>query len=401
MKKIFLTAATAFVLLHSAVAQTSPKKDSTGYEGRKLKLEEVNLVSSYYSQQGNNAAVTGGIGTQKLTDIANIFDVKLTKYDSKLRKHNFGLEVGIDNYSSASSDMIDLQANSSASHGDIRLYPALSWSIENEKKGTTLAFGISSSSEYDYQSFGGNIAYSTKTTNRNGEFTAKFQAYLDQVNLILPIELRTMANGGDDDHSSGSASRNTFAGSLSYSQIINERFQVILLADLVQQSGYLSLPFHRVYFKDGSVHQEKLPNSRFKIPLGFRANYFIGDHLIVKTYFRYYTDNWGVKSNTAEIETPIKINPFLSLSPFYRYYTQTAAKYFAPYQTHTIASEYYNSNYDLAKFNSNFYGLGIRIAPPKGVFGLQHLSMLELRYGHYSKNINMSSNIISLNIKYK
>lgn len=396
MKKIFLTAAAVFALLHS-FGQITPK-DSTGFQSRKLKLDEVNLVSSYYTQYGNNAAVTGGIGSQKLTDIANVFNVKMVKYDAKSRKHTFGLEVGIDHYTSASSDMIDLQANSSASHADTRIYPSLSWSIENENKGTTLAFGLSSSTEFDYQSFGGNVSFSTKTKDKSGEFTAKLQTYLDQVTLIQPIELRTNTM---DHEQYGSAARNTFAGSLSYSQIINERFQVMLLADVVQQNGYLSLPFHRVYFKDNTVHQENLPDSRLKIPLGFRANYFIGNNLIIKTYYRYYTDNWGLKSHTADIEVPIKINSFFSISPFYRYYTQTAAKYFAPFQTHTAADQYYNSNYDLSKFNSDFYGAGIRFAPPKGVLGMQHFSMLEIRYGHYAKNINMSSDIISLNIKYK
>ncbi|RZJ53674.1 MAG: DUF3570 domain-containing protein, partial [Flavobacterium sp.] len=263
MKKIFLTAAAVFALLHS-FAQTTPK-DNTGFQSRKLKLDEVNLVSSYYTQDGNNAAVTGGIGSQKLTDIANVFDVKMVKYDAKSRKHTFGLEVGIDHYTSASSDMIDLQANSSASHADTRIYPSLSWSIENENKGTTLAFGLSSSTEFDYQSFGGNVSFSTKTKDKSGEFTAKLQTYLDQVTLIQPIELRTNTM---DHEQYGSAARNTFAGSLSYSQIINERFQVMLLADVVQQNGYLSLPFHRVYFKDNTVHQENLPDSRLKIPLG-------------------------------------------------------------------------------------------------------------------------------------
>lgn len=398
MKKIFLTAAMAFALLHTQ-AQTGVSKETTGFESRKLKLDEINLVSSYYTQNGNNAAVTGGIGSQKLTDIANVFDVKMSKYDSKARKHTFGLEVGIDHYTSASSDKIDLQANSSASHADTRIYPTLSWSVENEKKGTTFALGLSSSTEFDYQSFGGNVSFSAKTKDRNGEFTAKLQTYLDQVKLIQPIELRTGGILGHENY--GSAARNTFAGSLSYSQIINENLQVVFLADLVQQTGYLSLPFHRVYFNDGSVHQENLPDSRLKLPLGFRANYFLGDRFIIRTYYRFYTDNWGVNSHTADIEVPIKVNPFFSISPFYRYYTQSAAKYFAPYEMHTIADEYYNSNYDLSKFNSNFYGAGIRFAPPKGVFGLQHLSMLELRYGHYAKNINMNSDIVSLNIKYK
>jgi Protein of unknown function (DUF3570) len=393
MKKVFLTAATMFALLHS-YAQT---KDSTGFESRKLKLEEINLVSSYYTQNGDNAAVTGGIGSQKLTDIANVIDIKLTRYDKKLRKHTFDAEIGIDHYTSASSDMIDLKANSSASHADTRFYPSVNWSMENETKGTTLGAGLSSSTEFDYQSFGGNISFSKKTKNKSGEFTAKFQTYLDQVSLIAPVELRTSGRG----HNYATTPRNTFAGSLSYSQIINERLQVMFLADAVQQNGYLSLPFHRVYFSDGTIHQENLPSNRFKIPLGFRANYFLGDKFIIKTYYRFYTDDWGLKSHTANIEVPIKITPFISVSPFYRFYTQTAIKYFAPYQTHTAQDQYYTSNYDLAKFNSNFFGTGLRFAPPKGVLGMQHLSMLELRYGHYLQTTGLNSNIISMNLKFK
>jgi hypothetical protein len=33
--------------------------------------------------------------------------------------------------------------------------------------------------------------------------------------------------------------------------------------------------------------------------------------------------------------------------------------------------------------------------------GMQHLSMLELRYGHYTKNIGMVSDIISMNLRFK
>ncbi len=396
MKKIFLTAAGLLALLHSFSQKTS---DTTGYESRKLKIEEINLVSSYYSQNGHNSAVTGGIGTEKLTDIANVFDIKLTKYDKKLRKHSFDIEIGIDHYTSASSDLIDLKANSSASHADTRIYPSLSWNVENEKKGTTFGIGVSASKEFDYKSFGANIFYSKKTKNKSGEFTAKFQTYLDQVSLVLPIELR--ANPNQRQHNYPTTPRNSFAGSLSYSQIINQRLQIMFLADGVQQQGYLSLPFHRVYFKDASVHQENLPGSRYKLPLGFRANYFMGDLFIIKTYYRFYADNWGVTSHTADIEMPVKITPFLSVTPFYRFYSQSASKYFAPYEAHTVAEQYYTSNYDYSKFASNFFGAGIRIAPPKGVFGIQDFTMIELRYGHYTKNIDMQSNIVSMNLKFK
>jgi hypothetical protein len=394
MKRIFLTALGLLALVKS-FSQNVP--DSSGFQSRKLKVEEINLVSSYYSQTGDHAAVTGGTGTQKLTDIANVIDVKMTNYTKKLRKQSFDLEVGIDHYTSASSDRVDLKANSSASYADTRIYPSFTWTLENEEKGATFTAGASASTDYDYFSLGANIGFSKKTKDRNGEFSVRLQGYFDRVSLVAPEELR----GAGAAYDGGTSPRTTLAGSLSWSQVINKNFQVMLLADVVTQSGFLSLPFYRVYFTDGSVHQEKLPDSRFKIPLGLRANYFLGDRLIIRTYYRYYKDDWGIASHTASVELPVKITPFFSVSPFYRFYTQTAVKYFAAYRSHTAQDPFYTSNYDLSAFNSQFMGVGIRATPPKGVFGIQRVNMIELRYGHYAKNIAMNANIVSLNIKFK
>ena len=175
----------------------------------------------------------------------------------------------------------------------------------------------------------------------------------------------------------------------------------MLEGEVVYQDGYLGLPFHRVYFADNSVHIENLPSSRLKIPLGIRANYFFGDRLILRTWYRNYHDNWGISSNALQVETSVKINPFFSVTPFYRFYQQSAADYFAAFRIHTAADEFYTSNYDLSKFNSNFYGLGFRIAPPNGVLKIQHLNSMELRYGHYQKTTGMNANIISMNLKFK
>lgn len=398
MKRLFLSAATIMAIIGG---QAQNSTDSSAFKSRKLKIEEINLVSSYYSQNGNNAAVTGGIGSQKLTDIATTIDVKLTKYDRKLRKHSLDAEIGIDHYTSASSDRIDLKANSSASHADTRIYPSVSWSMENEKKGSTIGVAVSSSTEYDYQSLGVNVSYSKKTKDKNGEFSAKLQAYLDQVKIILPTELRTNGGGGDDDDDYSTKGRNSYSASFSWSQVINQRLQVSLITDFVHQTGYLSMPFYRVYFNDGTVKQEKLPDSRTKFPIGLRANYFMGDKIILRTYYRYYTDNWGLTSHTASLETPIKINPFISVSPFYRFYSQSAITYFSPYGQHTLQNAYYSSNFDLSKFHSHFFGAGIKFNPANGVFGQPHFNMIELRYGHYAKNIDMNANSISVNLRFK
>lgn len=393
MKRIIITGFALLGILRLS-AQSTPA-DSTAYKNTKLKIDEINLVSSYYKQDGNNSAVTGGIGSEELTDISNTIDVKLLKYGKTGIKHGLDIEVGIDHYTSASSDMIDLQANSSASSADNRFFPSITYSRENEEKGNTLGIGLSSSTEFDYQSFGGNASYSKKTKDRNGEFTAKFQAYLDQVKMILPVELRTSTSP------TGTESRNTFAASLSYSQIINQNLQIMFLADVITQNGYLGLPFHRVYFNDGTVHQENLPDTRLKIPVAVRASYFLGDNVIIRAYYRYYSDDWKLTAHTMDIEVPVKISPFFSLSPFYRYYTQSAVKYFEGYGVHKGSQEFYTSNYDLSRFNSNFMGMGLKYTPPKGIFGIAHFHTVEFRYGHYTRTTQMTSDIFSINIKYK
>jgi len=368
-----------------------------------LKIDEINFVSGYYHQDGNNSAVTGGIGSERLTDFANTLELKVSKYDNKWRKHDLSFELGIDTYTSASSDKIDPHTLSSASMSDTRIYPSMSWNVTNEKKGTTFGATASYSQEFDYQSFGAALNFSKITENKNSEFAAKLQAYLDKWKVIYPIELRPQGygTGGEDGGSVGSQPRNSFSVLVSYSQVINTRLQATLIIEPTYQQGLLATKYQRVYFTDGSEQAETLPDKRFKIPLGIRANYFLGDRFIIRSYYRFYTDDWGLRAHTIDLEVPVKITPFFSLSPFYRFYTQKGIKYFAPYGMHQSNNTYFTSDYDLSKFTSNYFGMGIRIAPPKGVLGIQQLNSLELRFGHYIRSTDLNSNIVSLHLKFK
>src|SRR3954464_10899498 len=103
MKKLSLSVLMCFFQLLRAFAQD----DSSAYKERKLKIDAVNFVSAYYMQDGNNSAVTGGIGTAKLTDVANTLEAQLIKTDKRSRVHNRSLEMGIDHYTSATSDKRD------------------------------------------------------------------------------------------------------------------------------------------------------------------------------------------------------------------------------------------------------------------------------------------------------
>jgi hypothetical protein len=386
----------------SAFSQTA--QDTSKYKSKKLQLEEINFVSGYYRQDGNNSAVTGGIGTEKLTDFTNTIELKMLKYDQKQRKNQFRIELGIDHYTSASSDKIDPKTISSASMDDTRIYPSFSWNRENENKGTSFGLSASYSREADYISYGTGLSFSKTSRDKNREFDVSFQAYFDKWKIIYPAELKP-ANYGtgakNDSRPVDESPRTSFTASLSYSQVINKKLQISFLSDPTYQQGLLATRFHRVYFSDRSLRSENLPDKKFKLPLGIRSNYFFGDHIILRSLYRFYIDDWGMKAHTIEMETPVKLSSFFSLSPFYRFHTQSAVEYFAPFLENDPDQTFYSSDHDLSSLNSHFYGMGISLSPPKGVLGARFWNLLEIRYGRYNRSTGLQSDILSLHLKFK
>jgi hypothetical protein len=402
MKKIILTAGLLASMLFKTAGQSTSDKN-TDYEKRQLKVDEVNFVTSYYHQEGNNSAVTGGIGTEKLTDYANSIDLKLSKFDAKNRQHNFTLDFNIDYYTSASSDNIDPRNISSASSADIHVYPSVSWSMKDAKSHTTKGLSYSFSSEYDYQSHGFTLNWAKASKDNNREFSVKGSAFLDKASIILPIELRTTSTTtqGRGDRQLETKPRNSYSLALSLSQVINDRLQVLLVTEPSYQEGFLSTSFHRIFFTNGKENIERLPGNRIKLPIGVRANYFLGDNTILRGFYRFYADSWGMVAHTINLEASYKITPFVSISPYYRFNAQTAVDYFEPYGKHDASKLYHTSDYDIGEINTNFLGSGIRLAPVNGVLGMKHWSSVELRYGYYTRSTGMVANIVTLHTKFK
>lgn len=401
-KRVITTSVLAFIFSHQTKAQENTATDTTSaYKKHKLKIEEVNFISSYYTQTGDNSAVTGGKGTEKLNDIATTIEVKISKEDKNNNKHNLNFELGVDSYTSASSDKIDPNTVSSASYQDVRVYPSLNYAFQNDKKGYALNGGISGSVEYDYFSIGANAGFTKISKDKNRELSIKGMAFFDTWKVILPIELRN--NPSDDEAKQGDKKpRTSYNLGLSLSQVINKNLQIAFMTDLGYQEGLLATKFNRVYFEGGDVKSEKLPNTRFKIPFGARLNYFIGDNFVLRTYYRYYQDNWDIKSHTVNLEPVLKLSAFSSLSIPYRFYTQSATKYFKPILNHQLGEEYYTSDYDLSEFKSHMIGLGYRITDSdKGLFGIKRINTLELRYGYYTRDNGLNSHIVTLLMKFK
>lgn len=410
--------------------KTNAQEKNSLYQDRKLKLDEINFVSGYYTQDGEHSSIGGGKGDEALTNISNTIQIRLLK-NSENFEHRLDFSAAVDHHTSASTKLINnvpnnettniyeakINAKTAASSGTSsvtgasskfvgwRIYPSLNYFAKNIKKNITYGIGAYYSREFDYQSIGWEISIVKASQNNNSEFSAKAMAFFDQRLEILPIELRPINVGKriseENEHETEKNyklwNKNSYSINLAYSQIINPRLQISLLADFAYQDGLLSIPYNRVYFTNNTVTNEKLPMQRLKIPLGIRLNYFLGESFIFRTYYRYFFDDWGIKAHTAQIEIPIKVSPFFSISPFYRYHHQLSNDYFKPYGMHTPGEKYYSSDYDLSRFNSQNIGLNFHYLPLESKL----FKNLDFRYSYYKRSEGLSAHNLTFVMTFK
>lgn len=430
---------TTIALLLVVTIVNSQETDSTSvYKKRVLETTEIDFLSSYYSQDGDNAAVSGGIGTEELTDVTAAFVVSIPLNDDDI----LTIDAGVSAYTSASSSNVDpfdgnksadpFVASSGASQSDLWANLTGTYSHSSDDRNNLWSAKVSVSSEYDYFSLGFGGSYVKLFNEKNTEISVNANIYLDTWSAIYPTELRSFTDGGNGLNSElftnntitgntnynpkftefGSESRNSYALGFGFFQILSKNLQGSLALDLVSQKGLLSTPFQRVYFSDVADSfienfqladaVEQLPDSRFKIAVGGRLNYYINEMFVIRTFYRYYSDDWGIQSHTASVELPIKITDKFTVYPSYRFYNQTAADYFAKYEDHLSTDTYYTSDYDLSKYAANQYSFGISYSDIFTKFHILKFALksIDLKYTMYDRDNTLSASIISLGFKF-
>ncbi|MEI7423639.1 MAG: DUF3570 domain-containing protein [Prolixibacteraceae bacterium] len=345
-------------------------------------------------------------------------------------------------------------ASTGASHSDVLKAVHTDYSHSSDSRNFIWGSNLAYSKEFDYTSygFGGNV---TKLFNdKNTEIGFKGTAFLDKWKPIYPTELREYKDYGINFQSNGyfkgvkvynqsgnvstaylpsdfkewdQTGRNSYTLSFFLSQILNQKFQAALFFDLVIQEGMLSTPYQRMYFADkpnyyiGAISDipnytspsnhrvyqladaiERLPTSRFKLPIGARMSYYLNEWFVLKGFYRYYIDDWGLKAHTFNVDLPVRFSQSFSLTPSFRYYIQNQIDYFAPFETHLSTEQYYTSDYDLSKFNSQQYSLALNytdIFSKLRIFSLGFKNA-NLKFSQYIRSDGLTANIFSFGVKF-
>ena len=385
-RKFYLAGSLAFALA-LAKAQKGTEADIPVNESA------ISIVYNNYAQTGDNSAVTGGEGTERLTVYGPKFGIS-----RRFGKNNLDFQVGVDIISSASTDNIDF-IPSSASRLDGRTYSELSYTRLLQKAKLSITGGVNVSIESDYFSFGQFLELNKASNDDMQEYTFRFQFYNDDVRwgwldgefepkrLIYPQELR--GKEWFDEYL-----RRSYNFNAGFTQVLNERQILGIFALLNYQDGLLATPFHRVFFKDGTLRVENLPTHRLKAGLTLNWNYFVGGGIILKNSMSGYSDTFGINALAVEHETAFKLDPKWTLQPGARFYLQSESDFFAEKGQHEADAEFYSSDFDYSEFNTVRAGFAIIHRPFS--FKKFALEQLTFRYSYFNRSNGLDAHTVSL-----
>ncbi len=357
---------------------------------------QIDFMASYYNQDGNHSAVTGGEGSEDLNDYASTIKINIPlKKNKELRFDN-----KISHFTSASTDNIDPTTISAASRHDTHI--EINANIIKKvvgKRNFDYNISLGGANEAHFASFNGGFGFRKAIEKSQSEIGVKTHFIMDAWGPYYNLS-RLYPNDYYGTGDSPQNNRYTFQTALYYNQIINEKLQASITLDIIQQFGLLSTPYNRIYFSDQiNIDIERLPSYKMRIPVSSRLNYYAANWLIIRSSYRFYWDSFELKAHTASLELPLKINRFFSLYPFYRYHIQYGNKYFEKKGDHISTNTYYTSDYDVSDLQSHFIGGGFKWIPfrktKKRTTSRLNMKSVEMRAGYYRRNDDFHSWIIS------
>jgi hypothetical protein len=259
--------------------------------------------------------------------------------------------------------------------------------------------------EPDFESTFGSANLSWELNNK---LTTLSAGYSIAVNDIT----RTTGSGGGGGHHGGASidddneeseefrrESTSHSINLGLAQVMGKNTLFHLTGSYTNQAGYLSNPYKFVYVRGEITAQEYLdvlqagpdsptgfsnatnleavgpdlfyevrPNKRHQWTVSTGVNQHI-PALDASVHFdyRFYTDSWDISSHTFELAWYQSLPYGITVTPSVRYYSQSAANFFAPYFLTPQSDGYYSSDYRLSGFGKLGAGISFSKEFAKGI----------------------------------
>jgi len=239
-----------------------------------------------------------------------------------------------------------------------------------------ISFGGNFSREFDYQSISANTSVSHDFNQRNTTLNYGISFATDTISPIgdIPVPLSilegpTPKGVAKADRDADSETRTTIDFLIGVSQVITRRTIMQFNYSLGDSSGYHTDPYKIISVVDGTTgdtlslaaggyRHEGRPEDRQKQSLYWQTKHHFNEDIVDISY-RYFWDDWGVKSHTIDFRYRWKFLDSKSyLEPHIRLYSQEAADFYVhSLVAGTATPAFATADYRLGEFDGTTIGI--------------------------------------------
>jgi len=193
------------------------------------------------------------------------------------------------------------------------------------------------SQEKDYASLGGGLKTSVDLLNRRFTLTVGGGVNRDRV---FPVG--GTAQGLASDTAAripGDNPKQVVTGLVGLSHVMSRRWLMGVTASQARETGYLTDPYKVISLVDPVTQlpvaqvTEKRPSERKRADVLGSSVYHL-EHDILYVNYRYYWDDWGVRSHTVDVKVRHDLSETSWLQPHVRLYGQSPAQFYVFGLTH-------------------------------------------------------------------
>ncbi len=177
-------------------------------------------------------------------------------------------------------------------------------------------------------------------------------------------------------------------------QIFTRNLIAALNFETITDEGFLNNPYRSVRYADPgsalgySYEPELYPNTRTSTAVGLRAKYYLPYRAAIEAEYRYFTDTWGIDSDTMSLSYIHPLGPW-TFTAKYRYHDQTGADFFSDIFPREQATNFRGRDKELSALTSSTIKLAVSYEFIGGAKGW-----------HFINKASVNASIDILNVDY-
>lgn len=248
-----------------------------------------------------------------------------------------------------------------------------------------------------------NLSLGYYVSSESDYFAQQLKASIDRDFLGQNLNLSAGSSYGwdvieplaDADATGDTEDKTTWHGNVVATGIVTPTTVLRAGVEVTVVDGLQHSPYRAVYAGGGTA-LEAHPDHRERRDLFVKLSQYFLNRSSVRLDYRYYTDDWGITSQTMGVRLHQIITDDVRIRYRYRHYDQNDADFYRDeYETSDGVEGFLTGDYRLAAMTSHLFGtrLDLNLGVLSGRPGVLDLFDVSLTYERYFNSNNFSANV--------